>query len=221
MQHGQDQPEESTDSSPTHDGASSASTHKPANATNEAIERPVGGAFAFNDTELPHRFKRTTFDLYEPYIARAIRTGEPVEINPAPLRATTFAARARDALVAKKRFNWPASFTLFELEQAGLTVRHGDHTVVIGPKVSVGKGRVIGEALAFTSIDHKRLGGIFVDQVLKSTELIAFATLLSAKLIAGPVILRRTHSEVELNYIEEHYDVAVLPKNEKGETIIL
>ena len=77
----------------------------------EAIPVPVGGAFHATDNDLPHRFKQSTFRLYEPFIAAAIKTRDVVEINPSPLRATTFAARCRDAIIAKKRFNWPASFS--------------------------------------------------------------------------------------------------------------
>lgn len=188
--------------------------------TIETNERPIGGVYGLADKELPHRFKQSTFDQYEPFIARAVKTGEIVEINPAPLRATTFAARARDAITAKRRFNWPATFTTAELDDSNITVRHGEHTVQIGPK-QLRKARSVGEALAFVNPDHKRLGGIVVDVPLDRESLVAFAHLLAKKLLAGPLIIKSDVSPVDLDYLETTYDVAVMPVNAKGEVVIL
>lgn len=186
----------------------------------ELAERPVGGAFLLKDAELPFRFKQSTFAVYEPFLARAIATGEMVEVNPAPLRATTFAARCRDAVIAKKRFNWPASFSTVDLEEADLVVRHGAQTVLIGPR-TMSPVKVAGEVVAFGNINDKRINGIIVEGNITERELQAFSLLLQNKRISGPVIIKAPVDANILNDLEAQYDIAVMPTNAKGETIIL
>lgn len=207
------------DSDPTPPTVAASAT-VPHIQTIELAERPVGGAFSLKDDELPYRFKQSTFALYEPFLARAIATLEVLEVNPNPLRATTFAARCRDAIIAKKRFNWPATFTILELEEADLTIRHGSHVVLIGPRSQQAR-KVPGEALAFGNVNDKRIEGIVVDTTITERELQAFAHLLQNKRIVGPLIIKvPVHSDI-LNDLEAQYDIAVMPTNAKGETIIL
>lgn len=169
------------------------------------------------DNELPYRLRESTFRIYEPLIAQAIRDcPTPIMVNPAPLRCTTYAARLRDSIAAFKRFQWPASFTLFELTDANLTVRHNEATVYLGPK---GKQTTIPNE--FKVVNPNRVTGLPIDTKLDAAQLEAFCLLLSSRLLSGPVILRtQVLSQPEINSLEERYDIAI-EISENNSTVII
>lgn len=169
------------------------------------------------DHELPYRLRESTFRTYEPLISQAIRESpSPVMVNPAPLRCTTFAARLRDSMSAFKRFQWPASFTLFDLTTANLNVRHNEATVYLGTK---GKHRTIPNEFKLTN--PNRTSGLPVDAELSQQQLEAFCLLLSNRLLAGPIILRnRLLPQSVIDDLEIRYDIAIEISN-TNDTIII
>lgn len=168
------------------------------------------------DNELPYRLRESTFRIYEPLIAKAIRDAPtPVMVNPAPLRCTTYAARLRDAISAFKRFQWPSSFSLFELTTASLNVRHNEATVYLGPK---GARKVPNE---FRFINPDRVAGLPIDVELDNVSLVAFCHLLSQRLLAGPIILRtQVLSQEVINSLEERFDIAIEISTDNSTVII-
>lgn len=178
------------------------------------------------DSELPFRLKESTFRIYEPYISAAIRgSPESVNVNPAPLRATTFAARLRDACVSYDKFRWPTKdFTALEFDElynhGGLVVSHSDQNVSLGPRLTR-KGSPAGQSLSFSNPNDKRLQGLLVDREIDSPTIHAFCLLLAQKLISGPVILTANAlADDQVSKLEEAYDVAIT-ENDKGQSIIL
>jgi hypothetical protein len=178
-----------------------------------------------SDSLLPFRLKQSTFRLYEPFIDQSIRQGA-ITINPAPLRATTFAARLRDAIISYDKFRWPASFTSLQFDEAyktsNLIVTHGDQTVILGPRKSKKAGFTGGATIAFNNPNDKRLNGIFVDRDVTVEEIRAICLLLTSRIISGPVIITGTasFSEETISQLESTFDVA-FTTNDKKETIIL
>lgn len=174
-----------------------------------------------SDDVLPFRLKQSTFRLYESLISQAIKASpDAINFNPSPLRPTTAAARLRDAIISFTKFNWPNSlFTLAELEEAKLMVRHNDHNVVIGAKMP--RGHMGGESRAFISPNHARLDGLPVDRIVSPDEIKAFCILLSSRLISGPVILRsQALDEATISALELNYDVAITV-NESNHTLLI
>lgn len=166
-----------------------------------------------NDNELPHRLRESTFRLYESVLFQAIESSTgPINVNPAPLRPTTYAARVRDAIISFTKFNWsPAMFTQAELNAADLVVRHSDHAVVIGRRGEFKRGHIGGEARGFVTPDHKRLAGIPITRALTDHEVTAFAILLGGRLISGPVIIPPQFPLPEelVSALESNYDIAI------------
>src|SRR5580698_1190575 len=94
-----------SDSGPGEDDVRESSQHIPYNTGSTTV--PAGTPLS---QQLPFRFREDVFQFYAPTIAKAMQSDEGVVVNPSPLRSTTYAARIRDAIIAKKRFDWPASF---------------------------------------------------------------------------------------------------------------
>lgn len=182
---------------------------------------------SLTDFSLPFRLRLSTFLLYEPYIAQAIsKSPETININPAPLRPTTFAARLRDSIISYDKFRWKeASFTSMDFDNTrnsgGLVVAHSDQNVTIGPRKTRKAGQTPGQSVAFNNPDDFRLTGIFVSREIDQNELRAFCTLLGAKLISGPVILEKNAYNEELfNALEAACDIAITTNNRKQIVIL-
>jgi hypothetical protein len=176
------------------------------------------------DDALPFRLKQSTFRQYEPFLAEAIRQApKPLNINPAPLRPSTFAARLRDAKLSFEKYGWTASFTRLEYDEAEtvrqLTVSHTEHNVVIGPPKL--RGYSPGESIAFRNPNDKRLDGIFIKKEVNPACIHAFCLLLGEKLLSGPVILEVGQlSDDTISELEATYDISIT-LNSSGHTIIV
>ena len=171
--------------------------------------------------DLPHRFRQDVFNFYELVIARAVKSEEGVVINPAPLRATTYAARLRDAIIAKKRFDWPASFTLEELLAADLVVRQLDYSVSVGTRRS-GRPKYGAEMGRTPMTEAPKSGVIVVDRPITWIQLESFCRLLSDRMISGPIQLTSnvTTQQHEIERLEELFDVAFQPQENGGFLIL-
>lgn len=158
------------------------------------------------DSELTYRLRESTFRIYEPYIARAIaQWPEPVAINPAPLRATTFAARLRDAILRLHIYITTTEIDLavFDAVYDKLTVVHIDQTVSIGPRTPKGRkpGAVVTTAATAAGIHWE-------DRDYTDDDVRAIVRLLGAKLISGPVHLKPLDTPF-VNELESSFDCAV------------
>ena len=154
---------------------------------------------------LEYRLRPSTFNLFHEVIERAINSpGEVININPSPLRASTYAARLRDAIASKKRYDWPASFTRTDLERADLVIRQNGLSVQLGPR-ALRKG--VSSEPGVGSVYNPRVAGLPVDRDLTNEEVKAFCILLSAKLIPGPIILEAS-AQTQLAALEPQYDIS-------------
>lgn len=165
------------------------------------------------DAELAYRFKESTFRLYEPYIAQAItQWPEPVAINPAPLRATTFAARLRDAILRLRLYVTTTSIDLeiFDSVYSQLIVVHTDHTVSIGPRGP--KGRAPGAVITTA----KTAAGIHWESSSHDNDDIRMAVkLISKRLLVGPLYVPRLTEEFS-SELESSYDCAIQHLDDKS-----
>lgn len=137
------------------------------------------------DNELAFRFRESTFRLYEPYIRECVlKWPTPVAINPAPLRATTFAARLRDALLRLQLYNTTTDIDLevFDRVSPEIVVVHRDQTVAIGPKVK--KGRLPG---AIVTTAHTAAGIHWESSTYTEDDVRAAVSLLGKRLLVGPL----------------------------------
>ena len=167
------------------------------------------------DSELAYRFKSSTFLLYEPYIKRCIsQWPEPVIINPAPLRATTFAARLRDAVLRLRLYYCPTDidYASFDGIYSQITVSHYDHSVVIGPKQR--KGRAPG---AVVSANRTPVGLNWLDSVYTEADIHACVQLLGKRLLSGPLTVQPISPDLQ-NALESSYDCAI--QTDQQRTII-
>jgi len=158
------------------------------------------------DDELAYRFKESTFRLYEPYIARALLDWPiPVAINPAPLRATTFAARLRDAILRLRLYvtTTTVDLELFDRLAEQLVVVHRDQAVAIGPRGT--PGRSPGAVIA----THKTAVGFhWENSEYSDNDVRMVVALLGRRLIVGPVYLRPLDPTFQ-NELETTFDCAI------------
>lgn len=168
------------------------------------------------DSTLPFRLQQSTFRLYEPTIALAVKVWpEKVSINPAPLRATTVTARLRDALLSLYRFRWltEIDMEIFDQLYPAISVIHGDNTVQIGPRQRLSKTAKQGFK---TQLTQARLTGIQFDEGKWTTDDInAICRLLSSRLLAGPVFIRPPLTDAYTGSLEHIFDIACVTDEEK------
>ena len=168
---------------------------------------------------LPFRLRQSTFRLYESFIASALRQWpEPVTINPAPLRATTVAARLRDAIFSLHRYRWE---TMIDMEQFDavyaaktLVVSHRDFTVTIGPRA---RGKSKGVAADKPTQDKSAL--LFEEGKWTDADVLNAVSLLSRKLLPSPIHIKPTISQALADELEARFDVAV--QQQEDRTIII
>lgn len=177
-----------------------------------------------NTETLPFRSRESTFRLYEPFIARAIKSfPEPVAINPAPLRATTFAARLRDAIWSFHHYQWPSDIIdreIFEAmyNQRAIVVVQTDTTVAIGPKAKRG-GHAPGAVVSNATLAAASAGIRFEPKRWNADDVRAVCRLLSSRLLAGPVIIYPPLDQVLSDGLEATFDIALTTDSDK--TIIV
>lgn len=161
------------------------------------------------DSDLPFCLRESTFRLYEPFIAEAVNHyPDHITINPAPLRASTVAARIRDAMLSFERFNWQSSLLTWEdfaTNRKLLVVAHGDSNVVIGPRATISK--LHGKGLHLPMM-VKTSGIRFDVGRWCPDDIVAVCLLISHRLLTGPItILPPIDISMQI-ILEERYDVA-------------
>lgn len=158
------------------------------------LPSPVGSTeplppnpLANDDLSLPFRLRESTFRVYEPIIARAIREyPNTLVLNPSPLRPTTASARLRDAMLALHKFRYATTIdmSLFDhlYTSKRLIVSHSDTSIIIGPRR--GGHRSSGME---TRINSAVKAINFAPDTWNEDDVRAICRLLSRKLIFGPV----------------------------------
>ena len=172
------------------------------------------------DAGLPFRLTEKCFRVYEPIIAECLRQWpETLTFNPAPLRATTAAARLRDSMLALYRLHWPTTLIDTDLFNAlyakkAILVMQSDQSVLIGPRRQIRQRQVEGYRLNSFQVAPKS-GIQFNPGKWTEPDLLAVCQLLSSQLIAGPVYIEPALTDVQTAELESKYDIATTPSGEK------
>ena len=167
---------------------------------------------------IPLHLTENIFRRFENVIQASLKSlPNNTSIDPSPLRAITYAARMRDAVLSLRRYNWKTDINIEAWSENDVCVRVEGALVIVGPRQRNKAARSLGSIMPYER--QTAMSTIVLEKPIPDNEIAILLSWRDQGVLNAIIVLSQILSDLQKEALNKIFDVGFIQEADK--TIIL